>query len=347
METINPFTLEFGIQPPEYIDRFGELSEIIEDFSSLNPSSHVYALLGPRGCGKTAMLNDIVETLSSKPGWIAVNLNGKDNLLLQLAGALDNKVRTSSFGVEFSFSFSFLSLTLKGKEEISDIHVLIRKMLTALDKKNINVLVGIDDVAVNEHLEIFVKEFQLLRGLHLPIFAIMTGLYNVFNRLENQEGMTFLQRAKKHYLVPLNQRAISSSYQSVLGLDQEKASSLAAFTKGYAFAYQCLGYLLVKYRKKEIDDLILGKLDYYLEEGVYAKLWEGLSKKEKDILTLLAKNKTLTNQELLDSKILTPQTIAFYKKSLALKGIIDASTRGVIAMALPRFDAFIAHLTDF
>ena len=344
MASINPFTLEFGVQPPEYIDRFRETSDIIEDFQSLYPSTHAYALLGPRGCGKTVMLNDIVEKLGIDEGWIAVSLNAKSDLLLQLAAALDAKAHSSlsnKLSAEFSFSFSFFSLTLKGKEEVSDIHVLLDKMFASLSKHNMKVLVALDDVSPNEHIEVFIKEYQLLRGKHMPVYLIMTGLYSVFNLIQSTDGLTFLQRTPKVFLGPLNYRAIEGSYASVLGIQSEKATELARFTKGYAFAFQVLGYLLVKYGKKDINDVILGKLDYYLEEGVYGKLWDELTPKEKQILAFLAKKGEASNVDLISSGILTEKTIAQYKKSLSQKGVADTSERASITFALPRFAEFV------
>lgn len=343
MPIVNPFSLEFGVQPPEYIDRFEELSAIIEDFSSLYPSTHAYALLGPRGCGKTVLLNEIVERLDHKEGWIAFNLNGKTDLLTQLAGVLDEKVHHSfpSFSAEFSFSFSFLSLSLKGKERVSDIHVLLQRMLLSLSKHNIKVLIGIDDVSVNEHIEVFVKEFQLLRGMHLPLFLLMSGLHDTFDSLASQEGLTFLQRTPKVYLGPLSMRAIEVSYQEVLDIKAEEAKELARLTKGYAFAYQVLGYLLVKEGKRKADRAILSKLDHYLEEGVYRKLWQGFTSKEKEILTFIAERGSVSNGDIIEAGLLTVSTISTYKASLSKKGVVDASIRGSMSLSLPRFAEFI------
>ncbi|MDY6392374.1 MAG: ATP-binding protein [Bacilli bacterium] len=344
MASSNPFSLEFGVQPPEYIDRFEELSEITEDFSSLYPSTHTYALLGPRGCGKTVLLNDIVDHLAHKEGWIAFNLNGKADLLSQLAGALSEKVQRSfpSLQAEFSFSFSFLSLTLKGKEKVPDIHVLLQKMLSALSRHNVNVLVGIDDVSVNDYIAVFVKEFQLLRGMHLPLFLIMTGLYDTFDGLQSQDGLTFLQRTPKKYLGPLSLRLIEASYQTILGVSKQQASELALQTKGYAFAYQCLGYLLIKEGKTQADESVLSKLDHYLEEGVYNKLWHQLSNKEKEILSFIARRGSVSNEDIFAEGLLTPSTISIYKSSLSKKGVVDASKRGYMSLALPRFAEFIS-----
>lgn len=336
---INPFTMEFGVQPPEYIDRFGEMTQIKEDFSSAYPSTHFYAILGPRGSGKTVMLNDIYDGFKNKEGWIAVDLNCGDDLLLQLAASLDDKVRSlhEKWTAEFSFSFSFLSVTLKGKEHVSSLPVLLEKMLEKLDKHNVKVLVTIDDVANNDHVAVFAKQFQSLRGKKMPIFLVMTGLYSVFNYIQGGDGLTFLQRASKVYLGPLNKRAIAKSYQEVLNVPYEKALSLAEATKGYAFAYQCIGFLLVKYGKTELDDFLLSKLDYYLEEGVYSKLFEELTSKEREFLAFVAKEGSSSNQSVIAAGIVNKNTISNMKDQLSRKGLILLTGRGTFELALPRF----------
>lgn len=70
----------------------------------------------------------------------------------------------------------------------------------------------------------------------------MTGLYKNISALQNEKSLTFLYRAPKVHLGPLNIGTISEDYQSVLGLDDEKGLALAKLTKGYSFAFQVLGY---------------------------------------------------------------------------------------------------------
>lgn len=38
----NPFSLAFGIEPINYIDRINDRDKIINDFSSENPANYVY-----------------------------------------------------------------------------------------------------------------------------------------------------------------------------------------------------------------------------------------------------------------------------------------------------------------
>ena len=345
MEDLNQFVLEPGVIPPQFIKREIESNKIIEEFSSPSPSSHSYAILGPRGCGKTVLLNYIVEKLDNREGWICANLNSKDDLLLQLAGALEDKtaMRFPKLQAEFSFSFSFMSLSLKGKEKVADIHALLRRMMETLHKHNYRVLVAIDDISLNEYVETFIKEFQLLRGQRFPIFLLTTGLYSAFNKIEEKDGITFLQRSPKCYLGPLNMIQIKNSYRQVLKISDEKAAKLASFTKGYAFAYQVLGYLLMKYNKKEIDEDIESMFDYFLEEGVYSRLYDELPKKEKEVVLYLSRNGESTNESLIASGVLNKDNISYYKTSLAKRGVCDTSIRGRIDLALPRFAEYVLN----
>lgn len=264
-------------------------------------------------------------------------------MLLQLASILDERVKTrlKHLVAEFSFSFSFLSLTIKGKEQVSSLPVLIDKMFETLSRHNIHVLVAVDDIAPNNEVEIFAKQFQALRGRHMPIFLVMTGLYSTFNVIQSKDGLTFLQRANKCYLGPLNKAAISISYQETLRISKTEADELADFTKGYAFAYQCLGYLLVKNQKTALDDAIIARFDYLLEEGVYVKLVEELSEKELEVLRFVATHKFATNEDLISSGVLSPNTISRYKGGLIRKGLLIEKKRAMVEIALPRFEEFV------
>lgn len=343
---INPFSLEFGARPPEYIDRIKEIDEMSEDFRSIYPSTHYYAIVGPRGCGKTVLLNGIYEAFKSFEGWIAIRLNCKGDMLTQLAASIDNAVKSifPKLEAEFSFSFSFLSLTLKGREKVSDIHVLLQKIFQSLSRHNIKVLVTVDDICINEHVELFAKEFQNLRGSLMPIFLVATGLYSIFDHLQSQEGLTFLQRAPKIYLGPLSLKAIASSYKANFSISGEEATKLAKFTKGYAYAYQVLGYLLKKKGKSDLDPEIIDEMDYYLEEGVYSKIAEELTKKEKDIIVYFNGKDAISNRELIQSGIITKDMISNYKRSLARKGIISISEKGILRLALPRLDVYLQSI---
>ena len=52
---MNPFTITFGLEPLNLIDRRNETEEIIETFTSNYPSTNSYFISGVRGTGKTVL----------------------------------------------------------------------------------------------------------------------------------------------------------------------------------------------------------------------------------------------------------------------------------------------------
>ena len=62
----NPFTISFGMEPSQYIERFSQLEEIESTFLSEEPASRIFMISGVRGSGKTVMLSTVSERFSKK-----------------------------------------------------------------------------------------------------------------------------------------------------------------------------------------------------------------------------------------------------------------------------------------
>lgn len=339
----NPFTLSFGKEPKEYIKRIKEFDEIIEEFNSDNPSSSVFILTGLRGSGKTVLLTSLYKYFDSNNDFIAVDLNTRSNMLEDLAASIYDKgpVKYKFLKTDFNFSFQGISLSIKGEKPVTSISNLLENMIGCLNKHHKKLIITVDDIDEGDQMKTFVKEFQSLYRKDLPIFLIVTGLYDVVDNLEKQQGLTFLQRSQKRYLTPLNIRMIAKSYSSIFNIDFEEAIKLADLTKGYAFAYQTLGYLLYQSESKEITSSLLNDYDYYLEEYVYRRVYEELTNKEKRILKLISVRSINSNAELIKTGFITNQEISNYKEKLSKRGIIDKQVRGKFEIILPRFKEFI------
>lgn len=52
---------------------------------------------------------------------------------------------------------------------------------------------------------------------------------------------------------------------------------MAKITKGYAYAYQALGYLYMKENVESLNEKVLKQFDYYMGEYVYEKIYSELS----------------------------------------------------------------------
>ena len=93
--------------------------------------------------------------------------------------------------------------------------------------------------------------------------------------------------------------SISESYEKELKVSHSDAISLSKLTKGYAYAYQLLGYLIYESNKKELDSEILKEFDKYLREYVYEKIYYDLSYNEKIIINAVSANEEIRVSDIL------------------------------------------------
>ena len=95
----------------------------------------------------------------------------------------------------------------------------------------------------------------------------MTGLYENIYDLQNEKSLTFLYRAPKIILEPLNYTAIKSHYMRIFDINDEMADKMTLLTRGYPFAFQVLGYLYWDNRKDHTLEDIMPEYDQYLDEN--------------------------------------------------------------------------------
>ena len=133
----NPFNVSFGEEPKEVIKRIDEYDQIVENFTSSNPSSKALIISGPRGVGKTVLMAQIKKAFDSKQDWIVVDVNPFTNMLEDFAGKLYDKGKLKKLFLshEFSFSFHGVSFSLSGRDPITNVNALLEVMLKYLKKK--------------------------------------------------------------------------------------------------------------------------------------------------------------------------------------------------------------------
>lgn len=329
----NPFELTFGLKPSNYISRLKQSDEIISNFKS-KTGNKSFLITGVRGTGKTVMLSHISKQFENEKNWIVIELIPNYDMLEQFASALyDSSIMNKIFNNKtFGFSFSGISFSIIGEKPITNVISLIEVLLDRIKKCDKSVLIAVDEVSNNDYVKTFTQAFQLLIRKEYPIHLLMTGLYQNIYELQNDKDLTFLYRAPKISLEPLNLAAITNSYQELLNITKEEALLLAKETKGYAYAYQVLGYLMWEEEEKKISKKLLSQFDQYLSEFVYDKIWEGLSEKEINIIIKISRNETL------DMK---PNEISVYRDRLIKYGVLESRQRGKLSFALPRFKEYI------
>ena len=161
------------------------------------------------------------------------------------------------------------------------------------------ILITIDEAVCNKNMKVFSSMFQILVRNDLPVFLLMTGLYENIRNLQDEKNLTFLYRSPRISLGPLNLLSIEKKYQSVFNFKNDDARKIALLTNGYAYAFQVLGFLTFKHNnnyKEALDDYRI-----YLEEYSYNKIWSKLSSGDKKILFGIASSKSKKIKDILVS----------------------------------------------
>lgn len=339
----NPFTLSFGKKPLQYVSRVSQTQEIMENFNRETPSNQIYMITGVRGSGKTVMMTSIANELRGTDEWIVVELNPTRDLLQSLAAKLYSLPEMYAHFVQAKLDFSILGLgvSLENATPITDIENAIELMLAELQKKKKRILITIDEITNCEYVRVFVSAFQFFLRQDYPLFLLMTGLYENIYNLQNDKSLTFLYRAPKMVLEPLNYTAVRKQYMDIFQLEIEAADQMAGLTKGYPFAFQVLGYLYWENREKKSLEDILPEYDQYLEEYVYSKIWSETSPKDKEILSSMARSGETRIKNIREKINMTSGQFSIYRERLKNKGILDTRAYGEVSFALPRFAEFV------
>ena len=339
----NPFTLSFGKKPLQYISRIAQTNQIIDNFKAVIPSNQIFMITGVRGSGKTVMMTNIAGEMREQEDWIVVELNPTRDLLQSLAAKLYGipEMHSRFIKAKLDFSAFGLGVSIENVPPITDIENAVEKMLEQIKKAGKRILITIDEAVNSEYIRIFASSFQIFLRQEYPIYLLMTGLYENIYELQNDKALTFLYRAPKIVLEPLNYTAVRKHYMDIFGIDIDTAEKMTALTKGYPFAFQVLGYLYWENREtKSIDDILL-EYDQYLEEYVYSKIWSELSEQDKKILTEIAISKEEKVKNIRERLGMKSELFSVYRDRLKRKGVINTKEYGKVSMALPRFDEFV------
>lgn len=344
----NPYTINFGKIPKQYINRDALISDMIEMLESTDYEEQAFKITGIRGTGKTVTLTAIEQELGREDEWIIVDLKPNDDFTRELVAHLYTKVPfvTKFIDANLNLSAFGIGINLTQKSPVASIDLALQTLLEEIKKKKKRVLVVIDEVKKTEKLVDFIQEFQILIRQELPIFIVVAGLYEDIETIENTDGLTFFLRAEKYEMKPLNLGIIKENYKKVLKITDDKAEELARLTMGYAFAYQVFGKYMWDSGEQDITPLVLAEVDSVLSEKVYDKIWSELRAKEKWFLSFIVQKDQMPVSELLHITKQKHNDWSEPRKRLIEKGILDGKLRGEVKIVLPRFAEYVKANTD-
>jgi len=341
MKGQNPYTIAFGIKPNQYISRPEVVDEIVSTFNSETPPYMACILTGVRGCGKTVALTSIAKEMKDYSRWIMINVNPERDILQTIASALyENPILKPLFSkADINISIAVAGVSIRQENVPVDMAVTVGKMLSLIKAAGKRVLIMLDEVVNNEYVRPFVSQYQIYIREDLPIYLLMTGLYDNISDLQDEKTLTFLYRMPKIVLEPLGLYLISQDYKKVFNISDEEAVEMAKLTKGYSFAFQALGYMRWKY-DGEPWDKVLDEYDNQLDRNVYAKLWSELSDRDREVLIIMSEG--IEDVSVIRDKLnIKSNQMAVYRRRLIDKGLIRENGHGKVRYCLPRFAEII------
>lgn len=343
MAVKNPYVINFGRIPNQYISRDYLIDSIVENLESDIVEEQAFKLTGIRGTGKTVTLTSIERRIRENDDWIVIGAKSNADIVKDLVAELYSQIPFITAFVDANLNLSAfgIGLNIEKKSPVASIDFALKTILRELQKNNKRVLVTIDEARKTPEIINFIQEFQILIREDLPIYVVVAGLYEDIEALENTDGLTFFLRATKYEMQPLNITTIRADYMKTIGVSEKVATEMAVITKGYAFAYQALGKYVWDSPKKQLDENVLAKFDDALADKVYKKIWSELAPKDKWFLQFIVQKDKMSATELLEMTKAKHNEWSVPRVRLSEKGIIDTQNRGEIKVKLPRFKEFV------
>ena len=341
MRKNNPFCLSFGREPDRFVERAEAFDRITETFKSESPSINNFLIMGVRGSGKTVLMSSIANHFREENDWVVISLNPTRDLLEMFAASLFNDNDLKNHYIEASFSIPFLGIgvDVKAKQPINDVQVALEKMISMANENGKKILVVIDDITKSNNIITFATAYQDFISRKLPVYLIMTGLYENIYLIQRDKRCSFLMRAEHIQLKPLNKIGMKNQYIQTFKCKEKEALQMAEFTKGYSYAFQALGYIMWEDECK-LEEAI-PKFDERISEYCYEKIWEDLSDTEKRVVIFLSENGKQKTKEIIENSMSSVKSFSSIRDRLIKKGVIDGSEYGYISLSLPRFSEFV------
>lgn len=339
----NPFCISFGRKPVEYIDRIPERERILNTFTLDPITDQMFLITGVRGVGKTVLMNAAAHSLEEENEWIVLWESSAEDINESIYSDLYHKLRKGAMGIgQMSVSFGGANVSVERKSPQENIVSRIDELLEKVGKKKKKILVVIDEVTNTPQMRSFAHMFQIECARNRPIFFLGTGLYENIEALSDENDLTFLHRAPRIVLNPLDNISVARSYQNIFGISEEKARDMAVLVKGYSFAFQALGYLYWESDKPKNLEEILPAYDAMLRDASYSKIWSECSGKDQEVLKAIAKTESDSVTYIREGcGDMPPNYFSVYRARLLKRGIITSNAKRTIQFSLPRFREFV------
>lgn len=360
---MNPFNPSFGKVPQIYLDRTGQVEQVVDSLENPNSPYQTSLIYGMRGVGKTAFLTDVSQIMSEKKDWVVVDLAMGHDMINSLIGAIysavDDDFRQTLSTIEgVTFSIMGVQSDLMARDNMTGYQFALEEVLKKLQSKNKSLLVTIDEVNATPEMIELTSIYQIMIRKNYRISLVMTGLPDKVSELQNNDVLTFLLRSGRVVLSPLNSSDVKIRYRQVFEkggfkINDEILNRMVELVKGYAYAFQLLGYLIWEKGDIQITEstlkAILDEYKLQLYRNAYSKVYQEMSEKDREFVSIMAHSKrdSVEISYIREQMQQSSTYVAVYRRRLKDSQIILVPSYGHVEFSLPLFSEFVMEYEMF
>ena len=356
ISAINAFSPTFGYRPKYIVGRDKEISDFMGGIAAApgHPNRATF-FSGQRGMGKTVLLLELAERCK-EAGFIVVRVVAGETMLddiiegIQLAGERisgdkKNPIKSISAG---AFGFSVGLTFTDDIQKNFGFSTKLSLLCEVLSKHKKGVLFLIDEIrSSTPEMRTFATTYQHLVGEGMNVAVAIAGLPNAISSVLNDKILTFLNRAHKVDLNPLQIADVSACYARAFSdfdieYDAKTIDTASYATDGYPYLFQLVGYHMLKFLEGEraltetAVDLAIINSKRALVSDVLLPCLNPLSAEDKRFLKAMAKDNTESKvSDLRDRLQVGKSHTQIYRRRLIDAGLIHSSSRGILAYSIP------------
>lgn len=358
----DPFTRTPGIAGKAYIDMH-YADTIVNNFENNETSKYIYKIVGLRGSGKSVEYSKVLNHFQNDKRWLVYTLSAAGNPLEVLIAKLSHESFIKSTIHETTKNSSIsaggtikligantsigISSTTKNNEHYYSDEAELSFMLKEAEKKQLKVLVGIDDIARTPEMVRFLSIWgSLLLEGYRNIYLVCTGLVKNIEDFTEERNLTFFKRSDLIEIKGLSKFEVAYMYQKLLNLDELTAVKLAKMVKGYAYAYQVLGSLYFNKQSEQCLEDLIPEFQRIIFQDSYNLIFKSLTKAEKELVKIIV-NTQEGNVSDIKRAMDNPNSFNVLRSRLEKKHLLNLEQRGYVKIELPFFREYINLWEDY
>lgn len=354
----NPFTPEFGKVPAYFAGREKVLSDTLGAFEE-GATNLCVLFIGPRGCGKTALLTYLGNE-ASRLGWVTANVSAVPGMLEDI---IQRAEESAAHLVESKPGKRLASISIAGVggaswstegDGTANWRTRMNGLLDALNEKDIGLLITVDEVDVSlDEMSQLVSTYQHFVRENRKVGLVMAGLPFHISSLLSGKSTSFLRRAQSFNLGSLSDYEVEEAFRLTVEeggrlVDENALAEAVGAINGFPFMLQLLGYRAWRLHPKDAvlraDDIRTGAqtAQSELEERIFDVTYAELSKADRAFLSAMLEDDGATSRANLMERLEKPSGhISTYKKRLVQSGVINETLEGDFTFALPGFREYL------